>query len=362
MLPQMLTRSVHICRTRPAEGSPHGKTYCNNSPMSTFQRQYVKDIGKPSEPADKISVIGTGQVGLACCAFLIDRRLAQHLVMVDLRKEWVEAEALDFLHASSLLASPKIETCSDANCTAGSKYVIITAGTRPAGKSRLDIAKDTLKILSKLVPKLVESSPDATFVISSNPADVMTWAVRRISGLPKERCISSGCHLDSMRFRYLLAQRLGVAASEVNAFIVGEHGDSSVPVWSGVTVGGIALMRIIPNIGTDQDQDKWQQVHTDVVKGGRAVSKVKGYTNWAVSLAVVDIIQAMMTNSGRILSVGTDVQGLMGVEDSVVMSLPCILGTHGVQKVLELPLTEFEMNLFEKSTEALFGAQCALNL
>ncbi|EDW64916.1 uncharacterized protein Dvir_GJ17738 [Drosophila virilis] len=330
--------------------------------MSTFQKQYVKVMGQPSEPADKISVIGTGQVGLSCCAFLIDRRLANHLVMVDLRQEWVKAEALDFLHVSSLLASPKIETCTDASCTAGSKYVIITVGTRPAGKSRLDIAKESLELLSKLVPKLVESSPDATYVISSNPADVMTWAVRKMSGLPKERCISCGCHLDSLRFRYFLAQRLGVAASEVNAFIVGEHGDSSVPVWSGVTVGGIALLRLLPNIGRDQDEEKWQKVHEDVVKAGSSVSKIKGYTNWGVALAIVDIIQAMMTNSGRILSVGSDIQGLMGVNDSVVMSLPCILGTHGVQKVIELPLTEFEMNMFEKSKEVLMKAQCALDL
>lgn len=355
MLPQLLTRSVHIFRC------PYWQTHFK-SPMSTFQKQYFKEIGESSEPADKISVIGTGQVGLSCCAFLIDRQLAQHLVMVDLRQEWVKAEALDFLHVSSLLASPKIETCTDASCTAGSKYIIVTAGTRPAGKSRLAIAKESVEILSKLVPKLVESSPDATYVISSNPADVMTWAVRKMSGLPKERCISSGCHLDSLRFRYLLAQRLGVAASEVNAFIVGEHGDSSVPVWSGVTVGGIALQRLLPNIGTDQDEEKWQQVHTDVIKAGSSVSKIKGYTNWGVSLAIVDIIQAMMTNSGRILSVGTDIQGLMGVNDSVVMSLPCILGTHGVQKVIELPLTEFERNMFEKSTEVLTKAQCALDL
>ncbi|XP_030380049.1 L-lactate dehydrogenase B chain-like [Scaptodrosophila lebanonensis] len=329
-------------------------------PPTKFQTKHLKEIGKRQHD-EKISVVGVGQVGIACSAFILQRRLTNHLVFMDIRKDWIKAEALDFLHASSTTGSQKITATVDGKEMAGSKYVVITTGLRPTkDQSRLDVAQKTTDMIVKIMPPLLEYCPNATFIVVSNPADVITWLIQKLGKLPKHRCLSTGCHLDSLRFRYFISKRLGVAPSAVEGYIIGEHGNSSVPVWSSVMVGGIALLRIMPDIGTESDKEKWSKVHEQVVKGASTVSSIKTYTNWAIGMTVSDVISALKDNSGRILSVATDVQGFMGIEDSVVLSLPCILTSDGIAQVVELPLTDFEKDMLKKSVDTLIKAQCSI--
>ncbi|XP_002138786.2 L-lactate dehydrogenase B chain [Drosophila pseudoobscura] len=331
-------------------------------PASSFNKVMKPlDCFKP-KPSLKITVVGSGQVGAAVAAFLLARNLTKHLVILDVKYDLATAEALDFSHGSAFLGNPIVEACGDGNRTKNSDVIIITAGARPSGKtrSRLDVMHKTVVILKSVVPKLVELSPKAIFIIICNPADVMTFAVQRIGNLEKHRCFTTGCHLDTARFRYLIAKRLKVPTSAVNAYIIGEHGSSAVPVWSSVTVGGIRLSDVVKDLGTDKDQEKWSDLMDGILNAGVHVSKAKGYTNWAVGLTASDVVKCMVENTGQVCCVGTDVKGLYGLKDSVVLSVPCRVTASGISHILELPLNEDERKKLLKSADTLLEAQCSL--
>ncbi|XP_022233820.2 L-lactate dehydrogenase B chain-like [Drosophila obscura] len=316
---------------------------------------------KPT-PSFKITVVGSGQVGTAVAAFLLARNLTKNLVIHDVKYDLATSEALDFSHASAFLGNPIVRACGDGNRTKNSDVIIITAGARPSGKtrSRLDVMHKTVEILKSVVPKLAKLSPKAVFIVICNPADVMTFAVQRIGNLEKHRCFTTGCHLDTARFRYLIAKRLKVPTSDVKGYVIGEHGSTAVPVWSSVTVGGIRLSDIVKDLGTAKDAEKWSDLVDGILNAGVHVSKAKGYTNWAVGLTTSDVVACMLQNTGKVCCVGTDVKGLYCLKDSVVLSVPCRVTANGISHIMELPLTEDEHKNLLKSADTLLSAQCSL--
>ncbi|KAH8300646.1 hypothetical protein KR018_000927 [Drosophila ironensis] len=339
----------------------------SGKPKSKPKKSMFSKVMKPMEPYKrnklfKISIIGGGQVGVTISAFLLVRKLARHLVLVDIAYEKAQAEVRDFNHASMFLGDPLIDACGDGSKSKDSDLIIFTAGARPGKKSRLDVMHDSVKILKEIVPNLVDLSPNATWLVVSNPADVMAYAVQKIGKVPKHKCFTSGCHLDTARFRFFIAERLNVPVSGVKGYMIGEHGDSAVPVWSGVTVGGIPLRDVVDNPGCGHDPDKWGDINNLVTGGGRSVSKIKGYTNWAVGLCCVDIVDSMSRPRGRIMSVGTDVKGVLGIKENIVLSLPCLVNSNGISHIFQLALTNHEYEKLHKSAEILLKAQCELNL
>ncbi|KAH8284845.1 hypothetical protein KR054_001699, partial [Drosophila jambulina] len=310
----------------------------------------------------KISVVGSGQVGAAICSCLLLRKLAQNLVIMDVKYNLAQAETLDFLHGSVLFDNPRIVACSDGSRTKDSDIVIMTAGARPSGqdRSRLAVMEKTLEIFKAAIPPLVKQSPNAIFVVGSNPVDVMTFAAQRLSKLPKHRCLATGCHLDSMRFRYFIAERLHVPPSDVQAYMIGEHGVSAVPVWSSVCIGGIRLKDVIKELACGEDPEKWWDMREQVTTAGASVGKVKGYTNWAIAASCADVVQALTSEKGKILCVGTDMQGFHGLEHNVVLSLPCLVKSGGISHVFELPLTSVEKDMLNASAKSLLEAQGSL--
>ncbi|KAH8254455.1 hypothetical protein KR032_010178, partial [Drosophila birchii] len=310
----------------------------------------------------KVSVVGSGQVGAAICSRLLQRKVAKNLVIMDVNFKLAQAETLDLMHASALFDNPQIVACGDGSLTKDSDIVIITAGARPSGKdrSRLAAMHATMEIFKAAIPPLVKQSPNAIFLVLSNPADVMTFAVQRMANLPKHRCLTTGCHLDSLRFRYYIAERLHVPPSDVQAYVIGEHGASAVPVWSSISIGGIRLKDVIKELGSGEDQEKWSDLRKQVTTGGAAVGTVKGYTNWAIAATCVDVVEALTSDKGKILCVGTDMHGLHGIEHSVVLSLPCLVNSGGISHVFELPLTSEEKEMLNDSVETLIAAQCSL--
>ncbi|XP_020815381.1 L-lactate dehydrogenase B chain [Drosophila serrata] len=310
----------------------------------------------------KISVVGSGQVGAAICSCLLLRKVTQNLVIMDVKYNLAQAETLDLLHGSVLLGNPRIVACSDGSRTKDSDIVVMTAGARPSGKnrSRLDAMHGTMEIFKAAIPLLVKQSPNAIFVIVSNPVDVMTFAVQCLAKLPKHRCLTTGCHLDSLRFRYFIAERLNVPPADVQAYVIGEHGVSAVPVWSSVCIGGIQLKDVIKELACGEDPEKWWNFEEQVTTAGASVGKVKGYTNWAIAATCTDVVEALTSDQGKILCVGTDMQGLHGIEHSVVLSLPCLVKSGGISHVFELPLTSAEQEKLNASAESLIDAQCSL--
>nr|XP_055178578.1 L-lactate dehydrogenase B chain-like [Nyctereutes procyonoides] len=191
----------------------------------------------------------------------------------------------------------------------------------------------------------------------SNPVDILTYVTWKLSGLPKHRVIGSGCNLDSARFHYLLAEKLGIHPSSCHGWILGEHGDSSLAVWSEVNVAGVSLQELNPEMETDINSENWKEVHKMVVESAYEVIKLKGYTSWAIGLSVADLIESMLKNLSRIHPVSTMVKGIYGIENKVFLSLPCILNARGLTSVINQKLKDHEVAQLKKSADTLWDIQ-----
>ncbi|XP_059121073.1 L-lactate dehydrogenase A chain-like [Peromyscus eremicus] len=184
-----------------------------------------------------------------------------------------------------------------------------------------------------------------------------SYVAWKISGFPKNRVIGSGCNLDSARFRYLMGERLGIHPLSCHGWVLGEHGDSSVPVWSGVNVAGVSLKNLNPELGSDADKEQWKEVHKQVVDSAYEVIKLKGYTSWAIGLSVADLAESMMKNLRRVHPISTMIKGLYGIKDDVFLSVPCVLGQNGISDVVKVTLTSEEEARLKKSADTLWGIQ-----
>ncbi|XP_067090155.1 L-lactate dehydrogenase B-A chain isoform X2 [Osmerus mordax] len=268
---------------------------------SILQKLITPLFSGPAEPPrNKVTVVGVGQVGMACAVSILLRELADELALVDVMEDKLKGEMMDLQHGSLFLKTPKIV---------------------------------------------------------ADKVDVLTYVTWKLSGLPKHRVIGSGTNLDSARFRYLMADKLGIHSSSFNGWILGEHGDTSVPVWSGANVAGVNLQTLNPDIGTDHDSENWKETHKKVVDSAYEVIKLKGYTNWAIGLSVADLAESLIKNMNRIHPVSTMVKGMFGISDEVYLSLPCILNNGGVASVVNMTLTDKEIAQLRSSANTLWGIQ-----
>lgn len=311
---------------------------------------------------NKVSIIGGGPMGIGCAVALISKGISHDLVLVDNNNELRNSEHSDLMCGTSfLLRNCHIDKSSNLDSTSNSRVVVVTAGPKAKDKeAKTNVAMETAKIIKEIMPQLVKQSPKAVFLIVANPTDIMTWFARKVTDLPCERCFGTGCHLDSARFRMLIAQMIGVSKHSVNGYILGEHGCSSVPIWSTVTVGGTQLQTIMPEIGTADDPMHWSNVHRDVVVASERVKEGKGCTNWALGLTVADVISAIFEDSHQIMTLSTNAQGICGIDQEVFFSLPCIVNKCGLHAVVNLQISACERSLLKKSAETLIEAQCKI--
>ncbi|XP_033824570.2 L-lactate dehydrogenase B-B chain isoform X2 [Periophthalmus magnuspinnatus] len=314
--------------------------------------------GLPEPPRNKVTVVGVGQVGMACAVSILLRELADELALVDVLEDKLKGEMMDLQHGSLFLKTPTIVADKDYSVTANSRIIVVTAGVRQQeGESRLNLVQRNVNIFKHIIPQIVRYSPDCIILVVSNPVDVLTYVTWKLSGLPMHRVIGSGTNLDSARFRYLMADKLGIHPSSFNGWILGEHGDTSVPVWSGTNVAGVNLQTLNPNIGTDEDEENWKETHKMVVDSAYEVIKLKGYTNWAIGLSVADLTESIMRNMNRLHPVSTMVQGMYGIGEEVYLSLPCVLNGGGVSSVVNMTLTQEEVGQLRDSASTLWEIQ-----
>ncbi|XP_003705634.1 L-lactate dehydrogenase [Megachile rotundata] len=317
---------------------------------------------KYSEPVrdccHKVTIVGAGMVGVAIANAIIFQKVSPHVAIVDAFPKKLEGEGMDYSHGSVYLEDPRIDYDTDFCISSNSKVVILAAGVRQVkGETRLDLVKRNTEILKNIVPPLVNYSPNAVFLIVSNPVDILAWVTWRVSGLPANQVIGSGTHLDSARFRYLIADRLEIAPSAVQAYIVGEHGDSQVPLWSGVNVAGVQFRDILPNIGLETDEERWNEIAKEVIRLGPTVRCLKGYSNTAIGLSTADIVKNILTNTQRVLPISTMIQGHHEVCHEMYLSLPCTLGEQGVTNIIRMRITEHEKKLFQTSANLVYNVQ-----
>ena len=283
----------------------------------------------------KAAVVGCGFVGSSIAFSLMQRGLFSELVLIDANRN--KAEAMDLSHGLPYAASMRIcaGTYDDA---ADCALVILAAGaSQKPGESRLDLIGRNVAILKSIIPELTRRLFQGILLVVSNPVDVLTYAAWRLSGLPARHVIGSGTVLDTARLKYLLGQALGVDSRNVHAAVIGEHGDSELPVWSSANISSMDLDRFCQLRGVLNYRKELDRIEREVRDSAYAIIERKGATYYGIAMAVSRIAQCIVKNESAMLPVSVVLEGQYGLRD-LCLSIPAIVGQDGVETVLEIPL------------------------
>ncbi|AZZ38432.1 L-lactate dehydrogenase [Acidipropionibacterium jensenii] len=312
-----------------------------------------------SRRPSKVSIVGAGSVGSSMAYACLIRGSADVVALYDIAKERVDAEVADLAHGSEFVPS-RVMGGGDVNETANSDVVIITAGARQKpGQSRLDLVGVNAGIVSSLMSQLVPQSPNAIFVIVTNPCDVLAVVAQQVSGLPENRVFSSGTLLDSSRLRFLVSQWADVTTPNVHAVIAGEHGDSEFPVWSTANISGVPIR----DWTVDGEQTFTQEVLDDLgQEAALAAYKIiegKGATNYGIGLTGARLTEALLGAGRCVLPVSAIVHDLYGI-DGVALSLPRLVSRDGIGDTVPIPLIDSEVTELKASAERLHETLLAI--
>lgn len=322
----------------------------------------------------KIAIVGAGSVGATIAYACMLRGVASRYALYDLDAKKVEAQSLDLNHGLQFLVPSAVEGSDDPAVCAGASVIVITAGAKQKhGQTRMDLAAANTAICRDLLPKLQKAAPEAILLLVTNPVDVITQVALKLTGLPRGRVFGSGTVLDSSRFRFLIGRRLKVATQNVHAYVVGEHGDSEVPLWSSATVSGIPLHDwAVPGHGKLTVRDR-TEIFQNVKTAAYQIIDGKGATNFAIGLATAQILDAILRDQNRIMPVCSMVEkwgepagdggkdGAGGpLLDDVCLSLPSIVNRKGVEPPLAIPLNENERAGLRHSAETIRAAVAAV--
>uniref|UniRef100_A0A8C9CYN2 L-lactate dehydrogenase n=1 Tax=Panthera leo TaxID=9689 RepID=A0A8C9CYN2_PANLE len=288
---------------------------------------------------NKISVIGTGSVGMACGINILFKGLSDEVAFVDVDEGKLKGETVDLQHGSSFMKMPNIFSSKDYLVSANSNPVIIIAGACPGkGETCLDVVKRNVSFFKLMIPNITQYSPQCKMIVVSSPVDMLTYV---------------WLYLDTAHFCFFIGQRLGIHSRSCHGWIFGEHGDSSVPVWSGVNIAGIPLKDLNSEIGMDKDPEHWENVPKEVITCGYEMVKMKCYTNWAVGLSVVNLMESILNYLRRVHPISTITKGLYGINEKVFLSVLCILREDGIADVLKINLTPEEAVCLKEFRKAL---------
>ncbi|CAL5198008.1 unnamed protein product [Lathyrus oleraceus] len=331
---------------------------------------FFKPISNASPPSltkshNKISVIGAGNVGMAIAQTILTQDLTDELVIVDNKPDKLRGEMLDLQHAAAFLPRVKINSSVEYSVTAGSDLCIVTAGARQiADESRLNLLQRNLALFQGIIPVLASYSPETILIIVSNPVDVLTYIAWKLSGFPSNRIIGSGTNLDSSRFRFLLADHLQVNAQDVQACIVGEHGDSSVALWSSISVGGVPVLSFLEKQQIAYEKETLENIHKKVIDSAYEVINLKGYTSWAIGYSVASLARSIIRDQRKIHPVSVLATGFYGIGDDVevFLSLPAQLGRGGVLGVTNVHMNQEEEERFRDSAKTILEVQTQLGI
>lgn len=304
-----------------------------------------------TERPAKVGIIGAGSVGATIAYAAMIRGVARQISIFDIARAKVDAEVLDLNHGLLFVPQATVDGSDDIEILRGADVVVMTAGAKQKpGQSRMDLAAANASICAKLLPEVVRVAPDALLLLVTNPVDVITQVAIQLTGLPWERVIGSGTVLDSSRFRYLVAKHCAVAVQNVHAYIAGEHGDSEIPLWSSATIGSIPLSQwAVEGHGRLTSTDK-DEILRNVKDAAYQVIQGKGATNYAVGLAVTNILEAILYDERRVLPVSGLLGGFRGLDD-ICLSLPRIVSRKGLEAPLPIPMTvDEEQGLHESAS------------
>jgi L-lactate dehydrogenase len=298
----------------------------------------------------KLSIIGAGHVGTTLAFTVSMRGFVRELVLVGRDRDRMEGEALDLSHGEAFFPAPAKIRAGEIPDTAGSDILVFCASTAFRGETRLSLGPSNTRLLESLLPPLLDASPDALVLMVSNPVDVLTWQALRITGLPASRVFGTGTMLDSMRFRHLLSQEIGIHPDDLRAYILGEHGDSQFPAMSMASTGAEHI----------EDTPFRRDLFRQAAGFGLKIFHLKGHTSYGIAVSTAAIIESIALDEKRTMPLSVRIDGFLGIDD-VCLSLPVVVGRGGIEQVLHPNLDETESVAFRHSAGVVRKAINACN-
>lgn len=297
----------------------------------------------------KVTVVGAGAVGATCADNIARKELAEELILLDIREGFAEGKAIDMMQTAALLNfDTKIKgVTNDYVATANSEVVVITSGLpRKPGMTREELIGTNAGIVKSVTENILKYSPNTIIIVVSNPMDTMNYLTLKTSGLPKERILGMGGALDSARFRYYLSQELGCSPADLNAMVIGGHGDTTmIPLINHATWNSIPVTHFL----SKEQQDK---IVADTMVGGATLTKLIGTSAWyAPGAGTAAMVEAIMRDEKKLISCGVALNGEYGQSD-ISLVVPVVLGKNGWEKILDFKLTDDEQATFNKSADA----------
>jgi L-lactate dehydrogenase len=304
---------------------------------------------------NKISIIGAGAVGSTFAFRLMLSGLVKEIALVDKDIKKAQGQVMDLNHGL-MFASPADIYATDFSGTKNSNIVVITAGAKQSpGQSRLDLVQKNTDIFKNILPQIAKHAPEAIILIVTNPVDILTYVALKILKYPQEKIFGSGTVLDTSRFRYLISSHCGVDPRNVHAYIIGEHGDTELPVWSNANIGGMLLKDYCPICNKHCEyRDVLGEIFDKVKKSAYAIIDKKGATYYAIALALEKIVDTVIRNNNSILPVSTLIDDYYEIND-VCLGIPAMVNNKGIDRILKIKLSEEEQNNLKQSAKALKG-------
>ena len=309
----------------------------------------------------KVAIIGTGRVGASCAYALQLRGLASEIVLINANRQRAEGEAMDINHGSQFTKPVRVwageyKDCRDAD------IVVLAAGTsQKPGDTRLDLLNNNANILHRMIAPALKYLEDTIVIVAANPVDVLTYLTWQITGLPSHQIIGSGTILDTARFRFLLGQHFKMDTHSIHAYIIGEHGDSQVPVWSLANIAGMHLDEYTHFNGNPVGASLRGKIAENTRRAAYEIIHRKGATYYAIAAGLVRIIEAIVRDENSVLTISGVVNGVHGLND-VALSLPAVVNRQGIAKTLDLPLSDEEDAGLKRSAQVIHDAIASLKL
>lgn len=305
-----------------------------------------------SENRSKVAIIGAGFVGASTAFALAMKQLVNEMVIVDVARDKAAGEALDINHGLPFIGQMDIYDGDYSDC-ADCDAIIVTAGVnRKPGESRIDLAKKNLIIAKEVTNNVMKHYTRGVILVVSNPVDVLTYKIQKWSGLPEGRVLGTGTVLDSSRFRYLLSEKLDVDVKNVHGYIIGEHGDTQLPLWSATHIAGKNIREYFDDPKYGITEEYRREIIEKVKSAGAKIIGKKGATYYAIAISVNTILESLLKNQNTIRTVSSVINNKYGIDD-VALSLPAVLNSNGVKEVMDLSMTEDELALLHHSAEQL---------
>ncbi|HHW09345.1 MAG TPA: L-lactate dehydrogenase [Firmicutes bacterium] len=307
---------------------------------------------EPRNSGPRVAVVGTGNVGSTFAYTLMQSGLVSELVLIDKNRDKAEGDAMDLNHGLAFVKPVRI-WAGDYKDTAAADVIVIAAGAaQKPGETRIDLVRKNTEIFRDIIENIMMQEPRGVILVATNPVDILTLAALKFSGLPKGRVIGSGTILDTARFRYLLGRHLDVDPRSVHAYIIGEHGDSELAVWSQARVGTMSIRKFATLSGYHYSPKTAKEIFNGVRDAAYHIIEKKGATYYAIALGLQRIVEAILRDEHSVLSVSTLLTDYHGVND-ICLGVPCVLTRDGIDRVIILPLNTQEKEAFQRSAAML---------